>query len=56
MNFILVKAKFQVVFLEDASVFLDSIEPRARTKMFYNIRKAQVSNNENLFKKLILGI
>ena len=44
--------KFQVQFLEEAAEFLDSIDKKAREKIIYNIRKAQVTNDKELFKKL----
>ena len=44
--------KFKVQFLEDAAKFLDSLDQKAREKVIYNIRKAQVTNNKELFKKL----
>jgi phage-related protein len=47
-----VKEKFSVQFLEEAKVFLDNLDQKAREKIIYNIRKAQVSNDKELFKKL----
>ena len=44
--------KFKVQFLEDAAEFLDSLDKKAREKIIYNIRKAQVINDKELFKKL----
>lgn len=44
--------KFQVQFLEEAKVFLDNLDEKAREKIIYNIRKAQVTNDKDLFKKL----
>ena len=44
--------KFRVLFLEEAAEFLDSIDPKAREKIIFNIRKAQVLNDKELFKKL----
>ena len=46
------KEKFRVQFLDEATDFLDSIDPKAREKIIYNIRKAQVLNDNELFKKL----
>lgn len=48
--------KFDVLFLEEAVRFLDNIEEKAREKIIYNIRKAQVTNDKELFKKLINDI
>jgi len=44
--------KFQVQFLEEAADFLDNLEEMAREKIYYNIKKAQVTNDRELFKKL----
>jgi phage-related protein len=44
--------KFQVQFLEEAVDFLDNLEEKAREKIYYNIKKAQVTNDRELFRKL----
>jgi len=44
--------KFQVQFLEEAADFLDNLEEKAREKIYYNIKKAQLTNDRELFKKL----
>ncbi len=44
--------KFKVQFLEEAAEFLDSLDKKAREKVIYNIRKAQVTSDKELFKKL----
>ncbi len=44
--------KFQVQFLEEAADFLDNLEEKTREKIYYNIKKAQVTNDRELFKKL----
>lgn len=44
--------KFQVQFLEEAADFIDNLEEKAREKIYYNIKKAQVTNDKELFKKL----
>jgi len=44
--------KFQVQFLEEAAEFLDNLEEKAREKIYFNIKKAQVTNDRELFKKL----
>ncbi len=44
--------KFQVQFLEEAVEFLDSLDEKARNKVIYNIQKARLSNDKELFKKL----
>lgn len=45
-------SKFNVLFLEEASSFLDQIDDKARVKIIYNIRKTQILNDNELFKKL----
>ena len=44
--------KFRVDFLEEAKVFLDGLDEKARDKIFYNIWKARSTNDKELFKKL----
>jgi phage-related protein len=44
--------KFQVQFLEEAVEFIDNLDEKAREKVIYNIHKARVSNDIELFKKL----
>ena len=44
--------KFQVQFLEEAAAVLNSLDERARDKVIYNIQKARLSNDKELFKKL----
>jgi phage-related protein len=44
--------KFRVEFLEDAKQFLDGLEEKARVKIYYNIWKARITNDKELFKKL----
>jgi phage-related protein len=44
--------KFQVQFLEEAVEFLESLDEKAREKVIYNIQKARLSNDKELFKKL----
>ena len=44
--------KFKVVLLEDASEFLSGLPIGARTKVVYNINKAAMVNDPELFKKL----
>ena len=44
--------KFQVQFLEEATEFLDSLDEKSRDKIIYNIQKARLSNDKELFKKL----
>ena len=44
--------KFKVQFLEDAKDFLDNLAYKPREKIIYNIRKAQMTQDKELFKKL----
>lgn len=47
-----IKAKFSVLYSEDADAFLSSLKEKVRTKIIGNIRKASYSNDPELFKKL----
>ncbi|MBI1306591.1 MAG: type II toxin-antitoxin system RelE/ParE family toxin [Bacteroidetes bacterium] len=44
--------KFRVEFLEDAKQFLDALDEKARVKIYYNIWKARITDDKELFKKL----
>ena len=44
--------KFEVVFLEEAIDFIDSLDMKARKKIYFNIDKAKNVNDPKLFKKL----
>lgn len=44
--------KFKVDFLGEAIDFMESLDEKAREKIYYNARKAQVVNDPELFKKL----
>lgn len=46
------KELFKVELLPEATDFLDGLEDKARTKVYYNIRKSQYVNDKELFKKL----
>lgn len=43
---------FDIVFLQEAFDFLKNIDDKHAEKILYNIRKAQVSKDPKLFKKL----
>jgi len=43
---------FEIVFLEEAYDFLKSLDRKHYEKILYNIRKSQVENDPELFKKL----
>jgi len=44
--------RFDILFLDEAFEFLQSLERKHYEKILYNIRKAQVDNDPELFKKL----
>lgn len=46
------KPNFEVELLPDAVDFLENLDPKAREKIYYNIKKAQLVNDKELFKKL----
>jgi len=50
------ETKFDVQFLEDAVRFMDSLDQKTREKVYFNIRKAQITNDPELFKKLTATI
>ena len=43
---------FEVIFLEQALDFLESLELKSRQKIYYNIDKAKLGLDPKLFKKL----
>ncbi len=46
------KERFEVMFLGEAIDFMEKLEYKAKEKIYYNIRKSQFVNDEELFKKL----
>jgi phage-related protein len=44
--------KFEVVFLTEAREFLLQLDEKSRDKIIFNIDKAKVKNDKELFKKL----
>lgn len=44
--------KFKVEFLPGAVEFMDGLDQKSQQKIYYNIRKAQFTNDLELFKKL----
>lgn len=46
------KPKFEIVFLEPAIDFMDSLSLKARKKIYYNLSKSSYTNDPRLFKKL----
>lgn len=43
---------FEIDLLPDAVEFIENLDDKTREKIFYNIKKAQTSNDKELFKKL----
>jgi phage-related protein len=46
------KKRFEVKFLDEALDFLKSLDKKHYKKIIYNIRRVQVENDPELFKKL----
>lgn len=46
------KPSFEIELLPDAINFLDNLEDKTREKIYYNIKKSQFVNDNELFKKL----
>lgn len=46
------KQKFKVELMDEVDEFLNKLNDKAQKKIIYNIRKAQVVNDSELFKKL----
>lgn len=44
--------KFEVNFLGEAIDYLESLDDKTRTKIYYNARKAQIVNDPELLRKL----
>jgi phage-related protein len=44
--------KYRIVFLDEAVEFLNRVEEKAREKIYYNLKKAQITNDKTVFKKL----
>jgi phage-related protein len=44
--------KFRIDFLNDAIDFMNSLDSKARRKIYYNLKRAQIVNDHELFKKL----
>ena len=45
-------SNFEIELLPEAVEFLEKLEVKTRDKIYYNIRKAQCVNDNELFKKL----
>lgn len=46
------KPNFEIALLPEAVKFLETLDDKAREKIYYNIRKAQLVTDNELFKKL----
>ena len=46
------KPKYRIEFLDEAVDFMNELNEKAREKIYYNLRKAQITNDNSLFKKL----
>ena len=44
--------KFEIIFLEQAIDFIDSLDLKTRRKIYYNLDKAKFGLDPKLFKKL----
>lgn len=45
--------RFEIILLDEAFKFLQSLEEKHYAKILYNIRKVQVENDPELLKKLV---
>ncbi len=48
--------KFKIEFLPEAVDFMENLDKKSQEKIYYNIRKAQVTMDPELFKKLTATI
>ncbi len=46
------KQKFRIKLLDTTVEFLNDLDEKPRDKIYYNLKKAQFSNDNTLFKKL----
>ncbi len=46
------RPNFEIVLLPEAVAFLENLEDKAKEKIYYNIKKSQFVNDNELFKKL----
>lgn len=46
------KPNFEIELLPEAVEFLENLDTKAREKIYYNIKKSQFVNDNELFKKL----
>jgi len=45
------KAKFKIYLLDEAKEFLSGLDKKTKDKVFYNMRKAQYTRDNELLKK-----
>src|SRR5437867_415688 len=48
--------KFEVLYMEEARKFLSMLDEKTRTKLLFNVDKASLHNDKELFKKLATNI
>jgi hypothetical protein len=46
------KFRFDIELLDAVDTFLETLEPKTREKVLYNLWKARVINDSELFKKI----
>ncbi len=46
------KPKYRIEFLDEAVEFLNNLDEKAREKIYYNLKKSQIKNDNTLVKKL----
>ena len=46
------RPNFEIELLPEAIEFLDNLEEKTREKIYYNIKKTQFINDNELFKKI----
>lgn len=46
------KTFFEVILLEEAIEFIDSLDKKSKLKILYNMDRAKFTNDPKLFKKL----
>lgn len=46
------KPYFEIELLHEAVEFLENLDPKTREKIYYNLKKSQFVNDNELFKKL----
>lgn len=48
--------RFKTIFLEEANEFFNNLDEKTKTKILFNIDKAEQTNDPRLFKKLTVDI